>query len=157
MCRKVSGTFGTWQRVGEFPALGKSIFSFLLYHRYNYVGTSRSTVIQNQDVVKELQVGMLIAIAGNNFPKVGKVMAIPPNPSLDSNISIEWMVQERATHKPKWQRSLKLGAKSVLEGTQLRNVLFYGFQLTNKGCLKKKSREHLKYLMKFVLLAMIFL
>lgn len=68
---------------------------------YYLVGPSRTTVVQNRDVVKDLQVGMLIAIAGDNFPKIGTVQPIPPNPSIDSEISIHWMTQERAPHKPK--------------------------------------------------------
>ena len=101
-------------------------------------------MIQNRDIVKELQVGMLVAIDDNSFPKVGKVAAIPPNHSLDSSISIQWLVQERAPHKPKWLRNFKIGAREVLGETEMKNVLLYDFQLTNKGCLKKKSRDYLK-------------
>ena len=111
--------------------------------RYN-VGPSRSSVLQNRDVVKELRVGALIAIAGINFPKVGEVLSIPPNPSLDSDIDVQWMNQERAPHKPRWQRCFKLGPKNALGSTKMSDILLYSFQLTNKGCLKKKSRDYLK-------------
>ena len=82
---------------------------------------------------------MLVTVALNNFPRVGQVTAIPPDPSLESTISIQWMIQERAPHKPKWQRCFKLGSKKELGETQLKNILLYGFQLTNKGCLKKSQ------------------
>jgi hypothetical protein len=43
--------------------------TFLCKHR---VGASRSIVIQNQDVVKELKMGMLVAVAtADSFVKVG--------------------------------------------------------------------------------------
>ena len=51
-----------------------------------------------------MRVGMLVAIAGDNFPRVGEVVVIPPNVSFNSFITVQWMVQERAVHKPKWQR-----------------------------------------------------
>ena len=79
------------------------------------MGPSRKTVIQNRDIIKELKVGMLIAIADSDIARVGKVLAIPSNISLDSNITIQWMVQERAPHKPKWQRFLNLGQEMYLE------------------------------------------
>ena len=101
-------------------------------------------MVQNRDVAKEIQVGMLVAIGENSFPKVGKVAAVSPNPSLDSKINVQWMVQERAPHKPRWQRSFKIGPREILGEIELRNVLLYDFQLTNKGCLKKKSRDYLK-------------
>ena len=79
------------------------------------MGPSTKTVIQNRDIIKELKVGMLIAIADSDIARVGKVLAIPSNISLDSNITIQWMVQERAPHKPKWQRFFNLGQKMYLE------------------------------------------
>ena len=108
------------------------------------MGPSRKTVIQNRDIIKELKVGMLIAIAESDIARVGKVLAIPSNISLDSNITIQWMVQERAPHKPKGQRIFKFGAKDVFGETELKNVLLFDFELTNNGCLKKKSRDYLK-------------
>ena len=101
-------------------------------------------MLQNQDVVKGLRVGMLIAIAGDNFPRVGEVVVIPPNVSFNSFITVQWMVQERAAHKPKWQRGFKVPAKKVREEMMLNRILLYGFQLTNNGCLKKKSRDYLR-------------
>ena len=96
------------------------------------MGPSRKTVIQNRDIIKELKVGMLIAIAESDITRVGKVLAIPSNISLDSNITIQWMVQERAPHKPKWQRIFKFGAKDVFGETELKNVLLFDFELTIK-------------------------
>ena len=78
------------------------------------MGPSRKTMIQNRDIIKELKVGMLIAIAESDIARVGKVLAIPSNISLDSNITIQWMVQERAPHK-NGKDFLNLGKKMYLE------------------------------------------
>ena len=51
---------------------------------------------------------MFIATAGENVAKVGRVHAIPPNPMIDTTITIHWLVQERAPHKPRWMRYFKL-------------------------------------------------
>ena len=77
------------------------IIAIIIIFTQIYMGPSRKTVIQNRDIIKELKVGMLIAIADSVIARVGKVLAIPSNISLDSNITIQWMVQERAPHKPK--------------------------------------------------------
>lgn len=93
---------------------------------------------------------MLIATAGENTPKVGKVYAIPPNPTHDTAITIHWMIQERAPHKPKWMRYFKqtpLNSKNAFGNVQTKDITLYGFELTNNGCLKKKSREYLQNIM----------
>ncbi len=74
------------------------LYIYLSHHAYSYIGQSRTTVIQNRDTVKELRIGMLIATAGENVAKVGRVHAIPPNPMLDTTITIHWFNQERALH-----------------------------------------------------------
>ena len=40
------------------------------------MGPSRKTVIQNRDIIKELKVGMLIAIADSDIARVGKPLLI---------------------------------------------------------------------------------
>ena len=111
-----------------------------------YIGTSRSTVVQNQDIVKQLRIGMLIAIKSIEcFPKIGKVVALPPNLSLTSDISVHWMIQEQAPHKPKWVRFFKPSKKRNAEGTTpINDVVLYGFELTANGALRKKTREYLR-------------
>ena len=110
-----------------------------------YIGPSRATVLQNRDVVKELQVGMLVAVSGQVFPKIGKVVHIPPNPGQDADITTHWLVQERAAHKPKWARFFKISTKKDAVGAiKISDILLYGFELTAKGALKKKSREYLQ-------------
>ena len=88
-----------------------------------YIGPSRATVLQNRDVVKELQVGMLVAVSGQVFPKIGKVVHIPPNPGQDADITTHWLVQERAAHKPKWARFLKFQQKRM-QWELLKLVIF---------------------------------
>ena len=66
-----------------------------------YIGPSRIRVIENQDVVQDLAVGMLVAVRGDSFPRIGKVSAIlTGNLSLDSPVEVAWLQQERAPHKP---------------------------------------------------------
>ena len=55
-----------------------------------YIGSSHTTVVQNRDVVKDLQKGMLVATdMGEHFPQIGTVQAIPPNPDATSKITTE--------------------------------------------------------------------
>ena len=79
------------------------------------MGPSRKTVIQNRDIIKELKVGMLIAIAESDIARVGKVLAIPSNISLDSILpSSEWY--RRGHHiNPNGKEFLNLGQKMYLE------------------------------------------
>ncbi len=114
-----------------------SLFPFQIY-----IGSSRATVVQNRDVVKELQVGMLVATDGIAFPRVGTVQVIPPNPDAASQVTVQRMEQERAPHKPKWLRYFK---PTAVTGTiSFEDVLLYDFNLTKSGALKKKSREYLQ-------------
>ena len=108
-----------------------------------YIGNTRSTVLQNQDILKGLSVGMMVATKdSNSFPKLGKVTNIPLNPTLESNIEVLWYQQEKASHKPRW---LRFFLPSAASGTiTIADILLYDFSLTNKGALKKKSRDYLK-------------
>jgi hypothetical protein len=55
------------------------------------------------------------------------------------------LVQERAAHKPKWARFFKISTKKDAVGAvKISDILLYGFELTAKGALKKKSREYLQ-------------
>ncbi len=112
-------------------------FSFQIY-----IGSSRTTVVQNRDVLKELQVGMLVATEGVAFPQVGKVQVIPPNSGAATPITVQWMEQERAPHKPKWLRYFK---PTEVTGTiSFEDILLYDFELTKCGALKKKTRDYLQ-------------
>ena len=57
--------------------------------------------MENQDIVKDLHPGMLVAIKGPSFPQVGTAVAIPSNPAMNTSFDVQWMQQERAPHKPK--------------------------------------------------------
>ena len=86
---------------------------------------------------------MLVATnMGEDFPQIGTVQAIPPNPEATSNITIELMQQERAPHKPKWLRFFKM--TSVIRTISFKQIILYDFELTKCGALKKKSREYLQ-------------
>ena len=67
-----------------------------------YIGSSRTTVVQNRDVCRELKDGMLVAVKGELFPQIGIVKSIPHTATLESSIEVEWLQQERAPHKPTW-------------------------------------------------------
>lgn len=96
-------------------------------------------MLQNQDISKQLKVDMLIATTGGDLPKIGKV------PKLHSVISVHWMVQERAPHKPKWQRYFRpKSGTTALGNVAIQDIILYGFDLTKNGALKKQSREYLQ-------------
>ena len=107
-----------------------------------YIGPSRTSVHHNQDVVKELQPGMLIAIEENSFPRLGKVIQIPTNRTMESSIEVEWLIQETAPHKPKWLRHFK--ASNDKGNISFSSIVLYDFVLTKMGALKKKSRDYLR-------------
>lgn len=90
---------------------------------------------------------MLIAIVGDKFPNVGTVQAIPSNATLETKITVHWMTQEKASHKPKWLRNFKPShSKNAIGQILIKDIVLFGFELTKKGCLKKKSRDYLKKL-----------
>ena len=102
-------------------------------------------MVQNRDIVKDLKVGMLVAVSSGSFPDIGKVLSISPNPNLDSDVSVHWMTQERAPHKPKWMRYFTLSQQKNSTGTvKISEIVLYAFELTARGALKKKSRDYLK-------------
>ena len=114
----------------------------LCFFQQIFIGSSRREVIKNQDVLKDLLPGMLIAIKGTSFPQLAKVTAIPPNPTLETTIDVQWLRQEKAAHKPWWSRFFIIATSC---GTILINdIILYDFQLTSKGALKKKAHEYLQ-------------
>lgn len=109
-----------------------------------YIGTSRNSVHLNQDITKELRPGMLVAVQEGSFPKIGRVVSILANPSLESSVIVKWLSQERAPHKPKWLRYFK---ETNEEGAiTVSTIVIYDFDLTRMGAMKKKSREYLLHL-----------
>ena len=75
----------------------------------------------------------MIATKGN-FPKIGKVISITDNSTLESDLEVEWYIQERAAHKPRWLRYFHPSKK---QGHIKRNyIILYDFELTKKGALK---------------------
>ncbi len=102
-------------------------------------------MVHNRDVVRELEVGMLVATGEGAFPRIGTVEAIPPNPSLESPLTVHWMEQEKAQHKSKWLRFFHPSLKKDAVGTiSYGDIVLYDFVLTKKGALKKKAREYLQ-------------
>jgi len=49
----------------------------------NYIGTFRTTVTKNRDVVKELKIGMFVTTTGGSIARIGTVKTIPPNPCYE--------------------------------------------------------------------------
>lgn len=109
-----------------------------------FIGSSRQTVIQNQDVEKDVRIGMMVAVEteGCSFPDVGRITAIKPAPGVDTPVEVQWFYQERATHKPRWLRFFLPGMTKTW--IRYSDILLYDFELTKKGSLKKKSREYLQ-------------
>ncbi len=73
---------------------------------------------------------------------MGKVLALPSQLSMDSEVTVHWMEQENAVHKPRWLRYFK--KKNAVSSIVLKEVVLYDFELTKNGALKKKSREYLQ-------------
>lgn len=101
----------------------------------------------NRDIVKELRIGMTIALSSRYHVKTGPpfiaiVTEIPPTLSLESSITINWMDQEKALHKSKWFKCLKTTTQSAT--VPLHEVILYDFELTKNGALKKHTREFKK-------------
>ena len=87
---------------------------------------------------------MLVAVKGQSFPQIGKVTYIPDSPTLESSLQVQWLQQEKATHKPKWLRFFK--SSSALGNILFSDIVLYDFDLTRHGALKKKARDYLKNL-----------
>ena len=92
---------------------------------------------------------MLVAVPGSDstkLPKIGKIHSIVDTryQTMESTLVIEWLIQDQAKHKPKWLRPFKNSSKDSFGTIRYSDILLYDFQLTNSGCLKKKSREYLQ-------------
>ena len=82
---------------------------------------------------------MLIAIAGKLLPRLAVVKAVPDSPNLMSEVNVVWMQQ---AHKSKWHRYFR--PSSITGKIAYREILLYDFELTERGALKKKSREYIQ-------------
>ena len=104
-------------------------------------------------MTKELRAGMLVAMQGSTFVRIGTVQVIPADPHND--VTVQWMEQERAPHKPKWLRYFKpspINRKDAIGTVKFEDVILYDFELTQNGALRKKSREYMqKYGCGFIL------
>lgn len=87
---------------------------------------------------------MYIAAQEGTLPKLGRVVSLPSERSLHSLVEVQWLVQEKAPHKPRWMRYFKETDK--IGSLPLSDVVLYDFELTKNGALKKKSREYLQSL-----------
>lgn len=102
-----------------------------------------TSVVENRDILKELKVGMLVAYNGkSSIPSVAEVTQIPPNPSLESSINAVTFEQERAPHKPKWQRYFNKTDKTC--DILLKDIVLYDFKLTKNGAFQKTTRTYLQ-------------
>ena len=98
-------------------------------------------MLENRNVTQELKNGMIVAFEEDRGVCIAEVSCIPPNPCLDSMISINLFRQERAPHKPKWCRCFhRLGKICSIKYS---DIVLYDFQLTKNGALKKKTRDYL--------------
>lgn len=110
-----------------------------------YIGPRRGkrNVLENRDIVKELKVGMLVAVQGKSeIPTIGEVTHIPPNPSKENEVSLIVSEQESSIHKSKWLRVFKRTTKICI--VNISDIILYDFQLTNKGAIRKSTREFLQ-------------
>ena len=114
-----------------------------------YIGNLRgkTAIRHNTDIEKELKAGSIVAV---NHPQwIGEVPQIAVVESVLTQsstltITISWMDQERAPHKPRWLRTWHKSSKFPQTTIDVSNVLLYDIILTNKGALKKVTREYLQ-------------
>ena len=106
-------------------------------------GSGTSEVLENRDILKELKTGMLFAYkcAHSDIPNIAQVVNIPSNPTMECAIEVVLFKQEKAPHKPRWFRFFTSADKTAT--VSFSEILLYDFQLTNKGALRKKTREFL--------------
>jgi hypothetical protein len=99
--------------------------------------------LSNRNILQELKVGMLVAVPGKDaIPTIGEVAAIPPNPTVDSQVTLTlWIVDKGQTHKPRWQRTYTRSMKQA--ANPIADILLYDFTLTKMGMLRKATREYL--------------
>ncbi len=100
-------------------------------------------MLKNRSILKELQVGMLVAVPGKGvIPTIGEAVAIPPNPTMDSHFTLTlWTMEKKAVHKPRWLRTYSKSSQQT--ALLITDVLLYDFTLTNKGMLRKTTRDYL--------------
>ena len=116
-------------------------FFFSSYNIGNLRG--KTHVLENRDILKDIRIGMLVALQSKSeVPKVGEVLFLPPNPTLDCTISITLYEQEKAPHKPKWLRYFKITEQNC--NVKLADIILYDFGLTNKGAIRKSTREFIQ-------------
>lgn len=109
-----------------------------------YVGTIRGKkdVLENRDILKELKLGMLVALQSKcDIPRIGEVLWIQPNPDLQSKVKILVFEQEKCPQKPKWSRFFQRTARE--QEYFISDIILYDFTLTNKGAIRKATREFL--------------
>ena len=93
-------------------------------------------------MIKELLRGMLIAIGGkSDIPTIGEVVAIEPNPNLDSKCTYTVYKQETYKKKPKWLRYFSKTAST--NDAKLGDIILYDFSLTKNGAIRKSMKDFL--------------
>lgn len=102
----------------------------------------KQDIWHNRDIVRELELGMFVAISSTAIPVVGEVSYLPADPSITCNINILVWKQEKAPHKPKWLRCFHRTSDQI--EVALSAVVLYGFTLTAKGAFRKTTREYLQ-------------
>ena len=87
---------------------------------------------------------MKVAARDGDFPRIGKVTAIPAGATLQTSIDVLWYELEKAATKPRWRRYFR---PSNSQGKlSIDQIVLYDFSLTKNGALKK-SRDYLKEIM----------
>ena len=106
--------------------------------------------MENANVLKDLSPGMLVALTSSadreelTCPHIGKVLAVSTevDRTLQFTFSFQWLEREKAAHKSKWIKYYHLSNKVGV--AKYSDVLLYDFKLTDKGLMRKNTRDYLR-------------
>ena len=115
-----------------------------------YIGSLRgkTAIVHNREIGKELKSGSIVAVNHPSWvgtiPQIAQVVSVPYEPSLDTQVEIQWFDEERAPHKPRRRRRYMQSTKYGNSYITLRNILLYDIELNRTGTLKKVTWNELE-------------
>ena len=104
-----------------------------------YIGSLRgkTAIVHNREIGKELKSGSIVAVNHPSWvgtiPQIAQVVSVPSEPSLDTQVEIQWFEEERAPHKPRRRRCYTQSTKYANSYVTLRNILLYDIELNRTG------------------------
>ena len=104
-----------------------------------------SPVDHDRDITIELTEGSIIAVKHLKWWQFFGTM--PSAVTMETEVPITWLDQERAQNKPKWRRGFMPSKKFGSDSIHVSDILLYDITLNPKAkTLKKTTREELERL-----------